>query len=106
LVRSRYVALATRPKHRLLEEHQLLASPVEGYLLRRKLLLLDGDQSLLFSYQCIFLCNECCQFLGAVIQSVEPPQEFVGGTSVIHAKIYVSISKKVSLATEQNAFFF
>jgi hypothetical protein len=101
-----HVTLATRPKHRLLEERQLFASPIEGDLLRRELLLLEGDQRPLLSDQRVFLGDERCQFLGAAFQSVEPPQEFVGGTSVIHAQIYMSISKKVSLATEECAFFF
>ena len=85
LIGAGHVTFATRPKECLLEERQLLASPIEGDLLRRKLFLLDGDQRLLLSDYRILLGDKCCQFLSAAFQSVEPQQEFVGGTSVIHA---------------------
>jgi hypothetical protein len=53
----------------------------------------------LLSDQRIFLGDSRSQFLGAAIQSVEPSQEFVGGTSLIHAQIYMSINQKVSLVS-------
>jgi hypothetical protein len=76
-----HVTLATWCKQRLLQKRELLASLIEGRLLRRKLFLLNGNQ-------CVFLGDERSQFLGAVLQSVQALKEFVagGGTSVIHAR--------------------
>src|ERR1044072_7810986 len=90
LIGAGHVSFTARPKHRLLEYRQLLVSPIEGELQRLNLLLLESDERRLFSDQRILLGGGRCQFLGAAIQSVEPLQEFVGGTSLTHAQIYMS----------------
>jgi hypothetical protein len=49
LVGPRHITLASRSKQSLLQKRELLARLIEGRLLRRKLLLLDGNQRLLLS---------------------------------------------------------